>query len=63
MEQVDLDGLSLEFDGIGPNKEQTAVKALVLTEYNHFEIQDVAEPQVGPEEVLIQVKACGICGG
>ena len=62
MEQVDLDGLSLEFDGIGLNREQTAVKALVLTEYNHFEIQDVPEPQVGPEEVLIQVKACGICG-
>jgi len=38
------------------------VKALVLTEYNHFEIQDVPEPKVGPDEVLISVTACGICG-
>jgi len=38
------------------------VKALVLTEYNHFEIRDVPQPHVGPEEVLIRVKACGICG-
>ena len=38
------------------------MKALVLTEYNHFEIQDVPEPPVGPDDVLIQVQACGICG-
>ena len=38
------------------------MKALVLTEYNHFEYQDVAEPPVGPEDVLVEVKACGICG-
>lgn len=43
-------------------QEQLAVKALVLTEYDHFEYQDVAEPQVGPEDVLVEVKACGICG-
>jgi len=38
------------------------VKALVLTDYNHFETQDVPEPPVGPDDVLIQVQACGICG-
>jgi L-iditol 2-dehydrogenase len=38
------------------------MKALVLQQYNHFEYQDVPDPQVGPEDVLIQVKACGICG-
>jgi L-iditol 2-dehydrogenase len=38
------------------------VKALVLTAYNHFEYRDVAEPQVGPEDVLVEVQACGICG-
>lgn len=38
------------------------MKALVLREYNHFAIQDVPEPQVGPDEVLISVSACGICG-
>lgn len=38
------------------------MKALVLTEYKHFEYQDVPEPEMGPEDVLIAVKACGICG-
>jgi L-iditol 2-dehydrogenase len=38
------------------------MKALVLREYGHLEYKDVPEPQLGPEDVLIQVKACGICG-
>jgi len=38
------------------------MKALVLTRYNHFELQDVPDPRPGPEEVLVEVKACGICG-
>jgi L-iditol 2-dehydrogenase len=38
------------------------VKALVLKEYNHFSYEDVPEPTIGPDEVLMQVKACGICG-
>jgi len=38
------------------------MKALVLVEYNRLEIQDIPEPQFGPEDVLIEVKACGICG-
>jgi len=38
------------------------VKALVMTEYKRFEVQDVPVPELGPEDVLIQVKACGICG-
>ena len=38
------------------------MKALVLQEYKRFEYTDVPHPQVGPEDVLIQVKACGICG-
>ena len=38
------------------------MKALVLKEYNRFEYTDVPDPQVGPEDVLIQVMACGICG-
>lgn len=38
------------------------MKALVLVEYNRLEIQDLPEPQLGPEDVLIEVKACGICG-
>ena len=38
------------------------MKALVLKEYNHLVIEDVPEPEIGPNKVLIQVKACGICG-
>jgi len=38
------------------------MKALVLEKYNHFAYKDVPEPQLGPEDVLVRVKACGICG-
>jgi len=38
------------------------MKALLLTEYMHPELTDVAEPTVGPQDVLIRVRACGICG-
>ena len=38
------------------------MKALVLTEYHHFEYQDMPEPKPAADEVLIRVKACGICG-
>jgi L-iditol 2-dehydrogenase len=38
------------------------MKALLLTAPNHFEYTDLPEPKIGPEEVLIRVKACGICG-
>lgn len=38
------------------------MKALVLTQYKHFDLTDVPEPQVGPGDVLVRVRACGICG-
>src|SRR3972149_3444172 len=38
------------------------MKALVLKEYTQFAYEDVPMPQLGPQEVLVQVKACGICG-
>ncbi|MGV8138646.1 MAG: galactitol-1-phosphate 5-dehydrogenase [Mangrovibacterium sp.] len=38
------------------------MKALVLEEYNHFEYKEVEKPVITDEEVLIQVKAAGICG-
>ncbi|MEM7147457.1 MAG: alcohol dehydrogenase catalytic domain-containing protein [Verrucomicrobiota bacterium] len=40
----------------------SVMKALVLKEYEKFEYGDVAEPEVGAGEVLVGVKACGICG-
>jgi L-iditol 2-dehydrogenase len=38
------------------------MKALVLREYGHLVYQDVPEPSLSPDEVMIRVKACGICG-
>jgi len=38
------------------------MKALVLKAYKQFACEDVPDPKLGPEEVLVAVKACGICG-
>lgn len=38
------------------------MKALVLKAYKQFAYEDVPPPSAGPGEVLIAVKACGICG-
>jgi L-iditol 2-dehydrogenase len=38
------------------------MKALVLEEYNKLVFKDVPEPQIAPNEVLVRIKACGICG-
>ncbi len=37
------------------------MKAAVLTERNHLEIQEVKTPKPGPAEVLIKVEACAVC--
>jgi L-iditol 2-dehydrogenase len=36
--------------------------ALVLTEYLRLEMQQVTTPEPSPDEVLIRIAACGICG-
>ena len=38
------------------------MKALVLKAYGELEIRDVPDPAHGATEVLVRVKACGICG-
>ncbi|HEU0107025.1 MAG TPA: galactitol-1-phosphate 5-dehydrogenase [Vicinamibacteria bacterium] len=38
------------------------MRALVLSEYKHLEVRDVPEPDVGDADVLVRVRACGICG-
>ncbi len=38
------------------------MKALLLFEYKHLEVRDLPNPVPGPNDVLIQVAACGICG-
>jgi len=38
------------------------MKALVLTSYNHLAYMEVPDPEIGSDDILVQVKACGICG-
>jgi L-iditol 2-dehydrogenase len=38
------------------------MKALLLEEYNKLVYKDVPDPEVLNDEVLIRIKACGICG-
>lgn len=38
------------------------MKALLLSEYSKLEVADLPMPEVGPDDVLVQVAACGICG-
>ncbi len=38
------------------------MKALMLTSYRNLEMADVPTPEVGADEVLVRVAACGICG-
>ena len=38
------------------------MKALLLSEYKSLAVAEVDDPAVGPDEVLIRVRACGICG-
>ncbi|HEY1340948.1 MAG TPA: galactitol-1-phosphate 5-dehydrogenase [Bryobacteraceae bacterium] len=38
------------------------MRALLLEEYMKLRLVDMAEPQPGPDDVLVRVRACGICG-
>ena len=38
------------------------MKALLLTDYRRLEVVDLPRPEVAPDEVLVRVGACGICG-
>ena len=38
------------------------MKALVLEDYNKLVYKDVPDPLILPHEVLVRIKACGICG-
>ncbi len=43
-------------------EDDATVKALVLEEYGRLVYRDAPDPEVGPKDVLVRVKACGICG-
>ena len=38
------------------------MKALLLKKYMELEVTDLPKPEIGPEDVLVRVRACGICG-
>lgn len=38
------------------------MKAMLLKEYKKLEITDMPEPEIGPQDLLVRVAACGICG-
>jgi Threonine dehydrogenase and related Zn-dependent dehydrogenases len=38
------------------------MQSLILENYRDLRIRDVPKPKLGPSDVLVEVKACGICG-
>ncbi|MEM9587273.1 MAG: alcohol dehydrogenase catalytic domain-containing protein, partial [Planctomycetota bacterium] len=38
------------------------MQALLLTEYKQMTVTEVDEPELGADDVMVQVEACGICG-
>jgi L-iditol 2-dehydrogenase len=52
---------SNDFVALHPVPNAT-MKALLLSKYRQLEIADLPTPEPGPDEVLICVAACGICG-
>jgi L-iditol 2-dehydrogenase len=38
------------------------MRALLMNEYKKLELADMPVPEIGPDEVLVRVRACGICG-
>ena len=38
------------------------MKALLLEEYKKLTVTEMPEPEVGARDVLVQIRACGICG-
>jgi L-iditol 2-dehydrogenase len=39
-----------------------SLKALLLTEYKKLEVVELPKPECGPDDLLVEVQACGICG-
>jgi L-iditol 2-dehydrogenase len=38
------------------------MNALVLEQYNRLKMIEMPVPEIGPDDVLVRVRACGICG-
>jgi L-iditol 2-dehydrogenase len=50
------------FPPLGGEELFGIMQALLLTEYRKLDLATVDRPAVGPNDVLVAVKACGICG-
>ncbi len=35
---------------------------MLLSQYKHLEVIDMPKPEVGDNDLLVEVRACGICG-
>lgn len=46
----------------GTEYTRCSLKALLYTEPHHLEYTDVPDPTPGQDDILVQVKACAICG-
>ena len=38
------------------------MEALLLKQYKNLEMVEMAPPEIGPDDILVRVRACGICG-
>jgi D-arabinose 1-dehydrogenase-like Zn-dependent alcohol dehydrogenase len=38
------------------------VRAAVMTAPRSFEMREFPRPEIGPDEGLLRIEACGICG-
>ena len=38
------------------------MKAMLLTEYKNLTVTEFPKPEISANDVLVQVRACGICG-
>src|SRR6266480_2782931 len=43
-------------------KREVTMKGLLLKKYMELEVTDLPKPEIGPNDVLVGVRACGICG-
>src|SRR5215203_2270850 len=41
---------------------QGHMKALLLSEYRKLSVVEMPTPEIGDDDVLVRVRACGICG-
>ena len=38
------------------------MKAAVVSENSTIQIQTISDPELGPNDILVKMEACGICG-